>query len=85
MSASRILTRDPLPPTIILFRERDHLYQYQRAFVKRARELGQTFDLKIYPRGGHSFMTQPAFEKTSTFEVAHFLRRKGLRAPVSPD
>ncbi len=38
MSASRILTRDrPLPPTLILFGDRDHLYAHQTAFVERRR------------------------------------------------
>lgn len=75
MSASRILTKDPLPPTIILHGERDHLLQYQKAFVKRAKELGQKFELKIYPRGGHSFMTQPAFQEPSTKVVEKFLKK----------
>lgn len=83
MSASRILTKEPLPPTIILYGERDHLLQYQNAFVKRAKELGQEFELKIYPRGGHSFMTQPAFEKSSSLEVEKFLTKNGF-LPVVP-
>jgi len=78
MSASRILTKEPLPPTIILYGERDHLLQYQNAFVKRAKDLGQKFELKIYPRGGHSFMTQPAFEKPSTLVVEQFLKQHGM-------
>ena len=83
MSASRIITKDPLPPTIILHGGRDHLLQYQNAFVKRAGELSQKFDLKIYPRGGHSFMTQPAFEKPSTLVVAEFLKKNGM-LPATP-
>jgi acetyl esterase/lipase len=75
MSASRILTKEPLPPTLILFGDRDHLAQYQRAFVDKAREVGQQFELKVYKGGGHSFMTQPAFEKPSTTDVESFLRK----------
>lgn len=78
MSASRILTRDPLPPTLIMYGERDHLLKYQTAFVARAKELGQQFDLKIYPRGGHSFMIQPAFLNPSTEEVERFLKKHGI-------
>lgn len=75
MSASRILPKEPLPPTLILFGDRDHLAQYQRAFVGKAREAGTQFELKVYKGGGHSFMTQPAFEKPSTQDVESFLRR----------
>lgn len=79
MAASRLLTRAPLPPTIILFGERDHLYKHQVAFVETARRLGQEFDLKIYKNGaGHSFMTQPAFLEPSTREVENFLRKSGF-------
>lgn len=74
MSASRILPMEPLPPTLILFGDRDHLAQYQNAFVKNARAAGQRFALKVYKGGGHSFMTQPAFEKPSTQDVESFLR-----------
>ena len=83
MSASRILTRDPLPPTILLFGDRDHLKPYQDAFVKRARELEQRFELKIYKGGGHSFMTQTAFEEPSTLDVQSFLERIGI-LPIKP-
>lgn len=75
MSASRILPKDPLPPTLIQFGDRDHLAQYQNAFVETARKAGKQFDLKVYKGGGHSFMTQPAFEKLSTQDVESFLRR----------
>ena len=74
MSAFRILTKEPLPPTLIMFGKRDHLYEHQKAFVERARSLGQKFKLKIYAGGGHSFMIQPAFMKPSTREVETFLR-----------
>ncbi|WP_166831100.1 alpha/beta hydrolase [Thalassoroseus pseudoceratinae] len=74
MSASRILTKEPLPPTLIMFGTRDHLYEHQQAFVKQARSLGQQFTLKIYEGGGHSFMMQPAFMERSTREVETFLR-----------
>ena len=77
MSASRILPKEPLPPTLILFGDRDHLNQYQRAFVDKAREAGKRFELKVYKGGGHSFMTQPAFEKLSTTDVESFLRKHG--------
>lgn len=75
MSASRILTRDPLPPTIILYGTRDHLHQHQTAFVEKAKSLGQKFELQVYQGGGHSFMTQPAFVQTSTQRVERFLRQ----------
>ncbi len=75
MSASRILPKEPLPPTLILFGDRDHLAKYQNAFVERAREAGKQFELKVYKGGGHSFMTQPAFEKPSTQDVESFLHR----------
>lgn len=78
MSASRILTRDPLPPTIVLLGDRDHLRVPQLAFVKRARELGQRFEQKEYENGGHSFMTMPAFERRSTLAVDAFLVRNGV-------
>jgi len=79
MSASRTLTRErSLPPTFILFGDRDHLYEHQMAFVAKARDLGQTFDLKIYKGGGHSFMIQPAFLKPSTQEVQEFLRKQKI-------
>ena len=78
MSASRILTRDPLPPTMILYGTRDHLFEHQEAFVKKARKMGQEFDLKVYEGGGHSFMTQPAFEKRSTRDVDDFLVKNGF-------
>lgn len=79
LSASRILTREPLPPTFILFGERDHLFKHQAAFVGTAKKLGQEFDHKIYRDGaGHSFMTQPAFLEQSTRDVELFLRKRGF-------
>ena len=75
MSASRILTEEPLPPTLIMFGDRDHLYVHQQAFVKKARSLGQKFELEIFPGGGHSFMTQPAFLDPSTRRVERFLKQ----------
>ncbi|MEM7015176.1 MAG: alpha/beta hydrolase [Verrucomicrobiota bacterium] len=72
-SASRILTKDPLPPTIFLFGDRDHLKIPQENFIKRARELEQQFEMKIYKGGGHSFMMQPAFQELSTQDVQTFL------------
>lgn len=78
MSASRILPKEPLPPTLILFGDRDHLAEPQNAFVKKAREAGKQFELKVYKGGGHSFMTQPAFEKPSTQDVESFLRRNAF-------
>lgn len=75
MSASRILTRKPLPPTLIMFGNRDHLYEHQIAFVEKATSLGHKFDLKIYKGGGHSFMMQPAFQASSTRGVEKFLRK----------
>jgi len=81
MSASRLLTRDPLPPTIVLLGGRPHLHETQSAFVRHARQLGQEFDLKEYENGGHSFMIQPAFESTSTSDVDAFLVEGGFLAP----
>lgn len=78
MSASRILTEKLLPPTLIMFGTRDHLHQYQTAFVKTARERGQKFDLKIFEGGGHSFMMQPPFREPSTQEAEKFLRKIGF-------
>lgn len=75
MSASRILTKEPLPPTLIMFGERDHLYEYQTKFVAKAESLGQEFQIKIYKGGGHGFMLQPAFLEPSTQEVETFLRK----------
>lgn len=76
LSASRILTNDPLPPTFILFGERDHLLKHQTAFVKSAKAKGQKFEHKIFADGaGHSFMTQPAFLESSTRDVEGFLRK----------
>jgi len=84
MSASRILTRDPLPPTFILLGNRDHLRAPQLAFVKRARELGQRFELKEYENAGHSFMIMPAFEPSSTLAVDAFLVRNGVLNKRTP-
>lgn len=74
MSASRILTDEPLPPTLIMLGDRDHLYEHQTAFVAKAKSLGKKFELKIFKGGGHSFMMQPAFLEPSTREVERFLR-----------
>lgn len=38
----------------------------------------------VYKGGGHSFMTQPAFEKPSTREVEQFLRRNGYLPAGKP-
>ena len=73
MSASRILTDEPLPPTLIMYGDRDHLFKYQQAFVAKARSLGQQFQLKVFEGAGHSFMLQPAFQEPSTREVEQFL------------
>ena len=78
MSASRILPKEPLPPTLIMLGDRDHLAEFQNAFVKRARLAGKQFELKVFKGGGHSFMTQPAFEEPSTREFETFLRRHGF-------
>lgn len=84
MSASRILPKEPLPPTLILLGDRDHLTQYQNAFITKARKAGQQFDLKLYQGGGHSFMTQPAFEEPSTRDVESFLVEYGF-LPATPE
>jgi dienelactone hydrolase len=60
---------------MMLFGDRDHLRVPQEAFVKNAKAMGQLFDLKIYPGGGHSFMTQPAFEEKTAVDVAEFLEK----------
>lgn len=78
MCASRLLTREPLPPTLLLLGDRDHLKDYQAAFVERARAIGQQFELKIYKGGGHSFMMQPAFEAPSTADAKAFLEKQGF-------
>ncbi len=78
MSASRILTKEPLPPTLIMFGRRDHLYKYQMAFVDRAKSLGQNIEVEIYDHAGHSFMLQPAFLAPSTQRVDTFLRGIGF-------
>jgi len=77
MSASRILTKEPLPPTLIMFGDRDHLYKHQKAFVEKAKAQGQTFELKIFKGAGHSFMMQPAFMEPSTNVVETFLEKQG--------
>jgi acetyl esterase/lipase len=78
MSASHILTKEPLPPTIFLFGDRDHLKVPQEAFIERARKLGQKFEVEIYKGGGHSFMMQPAFQGPSTQDVQAFLEREKI-------
>lgn len=75
MSASRILTKELLPPTLIMFGDRDHLFKHQTAFVEHAKAKGQKFELKIFKGAGHSFMMQPAFEEPSTREAETFLRK----------
>lgn len=77
MSASRILSKEPLPPTLIMHGDRDHLLEYQQAFVAHAREAGQQFELKMFEGAGHSFMMQPFFEKPSTQLAEQFLRKHG--------
>lgn len=77
MSASRILTKEPLPPTLLMYGTRDHLREHQDAFVKRAKELGQKFELHVIEGGGHSFMMQPYFEKPTTNLVDAFLVKHG--------
>ncbi len=74
MSASRILDEKPLPPTLLMYGDRDHLVQYQEAFVTKARALGKTLTVRIYEGGGHSFMMQPAFMEPSTREAEAFLK-----------
>ena len=73
---------EPLPPTLIMFGDRDHLAQYQQAFVGKAQEAGKKFELKVFKGGGHSFMMQPVFEKPSTQEAEAFLKRHRF-LPVS--
>ena len=75
MSASRILTEDPLPPTISMYGQRDHLLKHQQAFIAKAKELGQTLEVEVYQGGGHSFMMQPFFQKPSTDRVEKFFER----------
>ncbi|MEK6236871.1 MAG: glycerophosphodiester phosphodiesterase family protein, partial [Planctomycetales bacterium] len=75
MSASRLLTDEPLPPTLIMFGDRDHLFEHQTAFVEKARKLGKRFELKIFKTAGHSFMTQPRFLEPSTREVENFFTK----------
>jgi acetyl esterase/lipase len=75
MSASRILPAEPLPPTLIMLGDRDHLATYQNAFVKTARAAGKQFEVQVFQGGGHSFMTQPAFEQRSTATMEAFLTR----------
>ncbi|MGZ0174034.1 MAG: alpha/beta hydrolase [Planctomycetales bacterium] len=85
MSASRILPKGPLPPTLIMHGDRDHLLKYQQAFVAHAREAGQQFELKVFKGAGHSFMMQPVFEKPSTQEAEQFLRQHGYLPNVGVD
>ena len=75
MSATRILTDEPFPPTLILLGDRDHLKQPQTKFIAAARKRGKQFELKIFAGGGHSFMMQPPHREASTREVEQFLRR----------
>jgi len=79
LSSSRILTKEPLPPTFILFGERDHLFKHQTAFIETAKAKGQKFEHKIYGDGaGHSFMTQPAFLDLCTRDVEIFLKKNSF-------
>lgn len=79
MSASALIKKDePLPPTLMLFGDRDHLKSAQENFVKNARAKGLEFEMKIYKGGGHSFMTMPAFQETSTMDVDRFLVEQGI-------
>ena len=75
MCASRLLTEEPLPPTLIMYGTRDHLFEHQTAFVNKAKSEGKRFDLKIFESGGHSFMMQPAFLEPSNLEVERFLTK----------
>lgn len=85
MSASRLLRKgQALPPTLILIGDRDHLRKAQLAFLARARSLEIEFQLEEYSGGGHSFMTQPAFEGPSTEDVAAFLESVGMLSPMAP-
>ncbi|MCA9114008.1 MAG: alpha/beta hydrolase [Planctomycetaceae bacterium] len=76
MAATRILDDEPFPPTLIMYGDRDHLYQHQQAFVAAARKRGKKFDLKILAGAGHSFMMGPPFQEPSTAEAEQFLRRQ---------
>lgn len=73
MSASRILDGKPFPPMLLMYGDRDHLFQYQQAFVKKAQSLGKEFQLRVFEGAGHSFMIQPAFMTPSTRDVEAFL------------
>jgi acetyl esterase/lipase len=75
MSASRLISKEPLPPTLIMYGKRDHLLEHQEAFVEKAKDLGQKFDLEIFENGGHSFMMQPAFIQPSNDVVQAFLTK----------
>ena len=79
MSASALIKKgEPLPPTLMLFGDRDHLKSAQENFVKNARAKGLEFEMKIYQGGGHSFMMMPAFQETSTRDVDRFLVEQGV-------
>ena len=83
MSASALIKKgEPLPPTLMLFGDRDHLKSAQENFVRNARAKGLEFEMKIYQGGGHSFMMMPAFEEPSTMDVDRFLVDKGILPPV---
>lgn len=75
MCASRLLTDEAFPPTLIMLGDRDHLFRYQTAFVNKARSAGKQFELKRFKDGGHSFMIQPAFLEPSNQVVNQFLRK----------
>ena len=75
MSASRILTKEPLPPTLLMYGTRDHLREHQAAFVKRAKKLQQNIEVHVIEGGGHSFMMTPFFEKPTTKLVDDFLKK----------
>jgi len=73
-----LLTEAPLPPTLIMFGDRDHLYKYQMAFVREARAKGKKFELKIYKDARHSFLMrgQP-FQEVSSQRAQEFLEKLG--------
>lgn len=85
MSASRILPKEPLPPTLIMHGDRDHLLNYQQAFVAHARGAGQQFELKVFKGAGHSFMLQPVFQEPSTQQAEQFLRQHGYLPNASAE
>ena len=73
-----LLTDAPLPPTLIMFGNRDHLYKYQMEFVNEARAKGKEFELTICEGAGHSFLMrgQP-FQEVSSQRAQKFLEKLG--------